>query len=89
MPLGRAAMATVMIMSFINAWNDFLWPLLVSNSESTRTLPVGLALLARKNTVDWPGTMAGAVVTAVPMIVIFIVAQRKFIDGLTAGSTKG
>ena len=50
---------------------------------------VGLALLARKNTVDWPGTMAGAVVTALPMVLVFLVAQRKFIEGLTAGSTKG
>jgi sugar ABC transporter, permease protein len=63
--------------------------MLVSSSESTRTLPVGLALLARKNTVDWPGTMAGAVVTALPMVLVFLVAQRKFIEGLTAGSTKG
>ena len=89
LPLAAPGIATLTVFTFLGAWNDFLWPLLVSNSESTRTLPVGLALLARKNTVDWPGTMAGAVVTAVPMIVIFIVAQRKFIDGLTAGSTKG
>ena len=89
LPLAVPGIATLTVFTFLGAWNDFLWPLLVSNSESTRTLPVGLALLARKNTVDWPGTMAGAVVTAVPMIVIFIVAQRKFIDGLTAGSTKG
>ena len=89
LPLAAPAIATLTIFTFLGAWNDFLWPLLVSNSESTRTLPVGLALLARKNTVDWPGTMAGAVVTAIPMIVIFIMAQRKFIDGLTAGSAKG
>ena len=81
--------ATLTIFTLLGAWNDFLWPMLVSSSESTRTLPVGLALLARKNTVDWPGTMAGAVVTALPMVLVFLVAQRKFIEGLTAGSTKG
>lgn len=89
LPLAAPGIATLTIFTFLGAWNDFLWPMLVSSSESTRTLPVGLALLARKNTVDWPGTMAGAVVTALPMVLVFLVAQRKFIEGLTAGSTKG
>lgn len=88
LPVAAPGIATLTIFTFLGAWNDFLWPLLVSSSETTRTLPVGLALLARKNSVDWPGTMAGAVVSAVPMIIIFLIAQRKFIDGLTAGSTK-
>lgn len=88
LPVAAPGIATLTIFTFLGAWNDFLWPLLVSSSDTTRTLPVGLALLARKNSVDWPGTMAGAVVSAVPMIIIFLIAQRKFIDGLTAGSTK-
>ncbi|SDM25930.1 carbohydrate ABC transporter permease [Actinomyces ruminicola] len=88
LPIAAPGLATLTIFTFLGTWNDFLWPLLVSSSESTRTLPVGLALLARKNSVDWPGTMAGAVVSAVPMVIVFLLAQRKFIDGLTAGSTK-
>ncbi|SHE25462.1 carbohydrate ABC transporter permease [Actinomyces glycerinitolerans] len=88
LPIAAPGLATLTIFTFLDTWNDFLWPLIVSSSESTRTLPVGLALLARKNSVDWPGTMAGAVVTAVPMVIIFLLAQRQFIDGLTAGSTK-
>ena len=59
-------MATLAIFTFIGAWNDFLWPLIVTNSDAMRTLPVGLALLARRNTVVWGPTMAGTVLTVVP-----------------------
>ena len=69
--------------------NDFLWPLIVTNSDQIRTLPVGLALLARKNTVNWSDTMAGTVLAAAPMILVFLILQRRFIEGLTAGSVKG
>jgi multiple sugar transport system permease protein len=76
------------IFTLLQAWNDFLWPLIVSGSDASRTLPVGLALLSSKNTVNWPETMAGSVVTALPMVLIFVVLQRQFIEGLTAGTGK-
>jgi multiple sugar transport system permease protein len=88
-PLAAPGMATLAIFTFIGAWNDFLWPLIVTNSDEMRTLPVGLALLARRNTVVWGQTMAGTVVAVAPMVVIFLVLQRRFIEGLTAGSVKG
>ncbi len=88
-PLAAPGMATLAIFTFIGAWNDFLWPLIVTNSDGMRTLPVGLALLARRNTVVWGQTMAGTVVAVAPMVVIFLVLQRRFIEGLTAGSVKG
>jgi multiple sugar transport system permease protein len=88
-PLAAPGMATLAIFTFIGAWNDFLWPLIVTNSDAMRTLPVGLALLARRNTVVWGQTMAGTVVAVAPMVVIFLVLQRRFIEGLTAGSVKG
>ena len=53
-----------------------------------RTLPVGLALLARRNTVVWGQTMAGTVVAVAPMVIVFLVLQRRFIEGLTAGAVK-
>ena len=87
-PLAAPGIATLTIFTFLATWNDFLWPLIVAGTDQSRTLPVGLALLARKNTVNWPDTMAGAVVTALPMIVIFVVMQRRFIEGLTAGVGK-
>jgi multiple sugar transport system permease protein len=88
LPIARPGLATLAIFTLLQAWNDFLWPLIVSGSDSSRTLPVGLALLNSKNTVNWPETMAGSVVTALPMVLIFIVLQRQFIEGLTAGSGK-
>jgi multiple sugar transport system permease protein len=87
-PLALPGMATLAIFAFLGAWNDFLWPLIVTNSDSMRTLPLGLALLARRNVVEWGVTMAGTVVTAAPMIVVFFVLQRRFIEGLTAGAVK-
>jgi multiple sugar transport system permease protein len=88
-PIALPGMATLAIFTFLGAWNDFLWPLLVTNSDQVRTLPVGLALLARKNTVNWGDAMAGTMLTAGPMILVFIVLQRRFIEGLTAGAVKG
>jgi ABC-type glycerol-3-phosphate transport system permease component len=88
-PLVLPGMATLAIFTFLNAWNDFLWPLLVTSSDDLRTLPVGVALLARRNTINWGDTMAGTVLASLPMIVIFIMLQRRFIEGLTAGAVKG
>ena len=88
-PVAAPGMATLAIFTFLGAWNDFLWPLIVTNSDQIRTLPVGLALLARKNTVNWSDTMAGTVLAAAPMILVFLILQRRFIEGLTAGSVKG
>ncbi len=87
-PLAVPGMATLAIFTFITAWNDFLWPLIVTNSDSMRTLPVGLALLARRNTVVWGQTMAGTVIAVAPMVIVFLVLQRRFIEGLTAGAVK-
>jgi len=87
-PLAAPGMATLAIFTFIAAWNDFLWPLIVTSSDDMRTLPVGLALLARKNTVNWGQTMAGTVLAGGPMIAVFLVLQRRFIEGLTAGAVK-
>jgi multiple sugar transport system permease protein len=88
-PLAKPAIATLAIFTFTAAWNDFLWPLIITNTDNMRTLPVGLAALARKNTVNWTDTMAGAVVTIIPMLVVFAVLQRRLVEGLTAGAVKG
>ena len=87
-PLAAPGMATLAIFTFVAAWNDFLWPLIVTDSDSMRTLPVGLALLARRNTVVWGQTMAGTVVAVAPMVLVFLFLQRRYIEGLTAGSVK-
>lgn len=88
-PLALPGMATLAIFTFLYSWNDFLWPLLVTSSDEMRTLPVGVALLARRNTINWGNTMAGTTLATLPMIVVFLVLQRRFIEGLTAGAVKG
>jgi multiple sugar transport system permease protein len=87
-PLAVPGMATLAIFTFLGAWNDFLWPLIVTSSDDMRTLPVGLALLARRNASDWGTTMAGTIITAAPLIIVFLLMQRRFIEGLTAGAVK-
>jgi ABC-type glycerol-3-phosphate transport system permease component len=89
LPLALPGIATLAIFTFLAAWNDFLWPLLVTSSDAHRTLPVGVALLARKNTINWGDTMAGTVLASFPMIIVFLLLQRRFIEGLTAGAVKG
>ena len=88
LPLALPGVATLVIFTFMNSWNDFLWPRIVTNTESLFTLPVGLAQLQMKNTSNQAQIMAGTVLTALPMILVFLFMQRQFIAGMTAGAVK-
>ena len=88
-PLSRPAVATVAIFSFVGAWNAFLWPLIVLSDRGLLTLPVGVALLQQEFSSNIGLQMAGAVVGAVPMIVLFLVFQRHFLEGVRVGALKG
>jgi multiple sugar transport system permease protein len=88
LPLALPGIATLVILTFMDRWNDFLWPRIVTNSENMFTLPVGLAQLQMKNTSNEAQIMAGTVLTALPMIVVFLFMQRQFIEGMTAGALK-
>ncbi len=88
LPLAVPGIATLVIFTFMGVWNDFLWPRLVINSEKLFTLPLGLAMLQMKNTSNQAQIMAGTVLTALPMIIVFLFMQRQFIEGMTAGALK-
>jgi len=88
-PLAMPGIATLVIFTFMDLWNSFLWPRIVTSSEAMFTLPVGLAQLQLKNTSNWTQIMAGATLTALPMILVFLLMQRRFIEGMTAGAVKG
>ena len=88
-PLAMPGIATLVIFTFMDLWNSFLWPRIVTSSEAMFTLPVGLAQLQLKNTSNWTQIMAGTTLTALPMIVVFLFMQRRFIEGITAGAVKG
>lgn len=88
LPLALPGIATLIIFTFMDTWNAFLWPRIVTSSEKLFTLPVGLAQLQMKNTSNEAQIMAGTVLTALPMIIVFLFMQRQFIEGMTAGALK-
>lgn len=88
-PLARPALAVVALQVFIGTWNAFLWPYLVTNSDSVRTIEVGLQAFTSADGTDPTGLAAAAAFTTLPILVVFLIAQRQFIEGISAGSTKG
>ena len=90
LPLSRPVFVTVGLISLVNKWNDFLWPLIVTNRIEMRVLPVGLAYLYdQEGNSQWGIIMAATIFVVLPIMVIFAWAQRHIIEGLTAGATKG
>lgn len=90
LPLASGALATLATITFMASWNDFLWPLLIlGNEESKRTLPVGLALLQGQYNFDYGKLMAGAVVTTVPVLIIYIFLQRYIVQSVAMSGIKG
>jgi multiple sugar transport system permease protein len=88
-PLCGPALAATAIFTFTYAWEDFLWPLIVVSSSDKYTAPLGLALFVVKNRTSWNLLMAGSVVATLPMIVTFLVFQRRFIQGISMSGLKG
>jgi multiple sugar transport system permease protein len=89
LPLSKPALAAFGLIAFLGSWNSFVWPLIVINRPSMKTLPIGLqSLQGFYGDANWAILMAGAVVAALPMIVIFLFAQRFFIEGITLTGLK-
>jgi multiple sugar transport system permease protein len=89
LPLARGAIATLAIITFLTSWNDFLWPLLILNDRELQTLPVGLSTIQGQYTFDYGKLMAGAVVTAVPVLILYIFLQRYIIQNVAMTGLKG
>lgn len=89
MPMLKPALAVVAIHTTLINWNSFLFPFILTNTASMRTLPVGLALLSQgAHSIDWGHLMAGAVIASLPVIAAFLIFQRQIISGLTSGMSK-
>ena len=89
-PLARPALAVVALQVFIGSWNAFLWPYLVTQSDHFRPVEVGLQMVAfGDGGTDQTGIAAAATFTLLPVLVVFLIAQRQFIEGITVGSSKG
>ncbi len=89
LPALKPIIVTLAIFSFLGAWNDFMWPLIVLTDQDLQTLPVALASLSREHVQDNELMMAGSVVTIVPVLLLFLALQRHYIQGLLLGSVKG
>ncbi|MDQ1195641.1 carbohydrate ABC transporter permease [Agrobacterium sp. SORGH_AS 787] len=88
LPLARPTMAALSIILFLASWNNYLWPLLINSRPGMMTAPVALGTLIGLTKVSWGGIMAGAVLLTAPILVIFVVLQRHFIAGISAGAVK-
>ena len=90
LPTAWPAIATLAIFEFLASWNTFLWPLVATNSDALRTLPVGLAAFrsSMKEVTDWGLLMAATTVSVVPAILVFVAGQRFFVRGLMEGAVK-
>jgi multiple sugar transport system permease protein len=88
LPLLRPILVTLGVFTFLASWNDFMWPLTVLTDESKYTLPVALANLSGEHVLDTELMMAGAVVTVLPGLLLFLFLQRQYIEGITIGSVK-
>ena len=91
LPLSIPALATLGLFSFLGAWRAFMWPLIVVNSESMFTLPLGLNAFkgAYGTDIQWNLLMAGSLIMTIPMIVVFVFTQRYLISGIRLGALKG
>ncbi len=89
LPLLKPIVATLAVLTLLGSWNDFMWPLIVLTDHDLQTLPVALAGLSREHVQDTELMMAGAVVTVLPVLVLFLLLQRYYMQGLMVGSVKG
>lgn len=88
MPLAKPALAALAIFTFIGAWNDFVWPLIITNDISMRTLPVGIMIFQGRYVTEYGATMATAAVCSVPTIIAFLIFQRRITEGIAMTGLK-
>ena len=89
LPLCIPSLATLSITTFMESWNDYLWPLLMLTNKNKMTLPIALSTLNGQYATEYNVLMAGSLISMIPIILIYIVAQRQFKDGMMAGGIKG
>ena len=88
-PLSRAAIGALAVFSFLLAWNQYLWPLLITNKDEYRTVQIGLKALVSTNIDQFNLVMAGTVIAAAPIFALLVLFQKQLIRGLTSGAIKG
>jgi len=89
LPLSKPALATLTTFTFMGSWLNFMWPLIVLNTHDKFTLPVGLAYFQTLHTTDWTLLMAGSLMMILPILIVFIMNQRYFVEGIKLTGIKG
>lgn len=89
MPLARPALATATIFTFLSSWDEFAWALTIINTPQNRTLPIAIQLFQGQNATQWGLVFAASIIAIIPVIVVYLVFQRHFVQGLTSGAVKG
>jgi multiple sugar transport system permease protein len=89
LPLAAPALATLAALTFLDSWNNFLWPLIAITSPSEMTLPLGLSTFQGAHSTEWPLLMAGNMMSLIPMLLVFLVAQRYFVRSVAATGLTG
>jgi multiple sugar transport system permease protein len=89
LPILKPILVTLATFTFLSAWNDFMWPLIILSDSARYTLPVAVANLVGEHVQDTELMMAGAVLTVIPALLVFLVFQRSYVRGILAGSVKG
>lgn len=89
LPVGKAAMITTVIISFINAWNDFLWPLIAVSESAKYTITVGIANFQGTHGTEYAMIMAGALIASIPQFVFYALFRRQIVAGLVMTGIKG
>ena len=88
-PLAKPALLSVGIFVFLWSWNDFIWPLIITNQVAMRTLPVGLSNLQGQYKISWSLLMAASVLATLPVVIAYLFFQREFVQGITLTGLKG
>jgi multiple sugar transport system permease protein len=89
LPLTKPALATLAVLTFMFTWDDFLWPLIITNSDTMRTIQLGLQMLRGEYTLNWEILMAGSTVALIPVFVLFGFSQHFFVEGVTMSGIRG
>jgi multiple sugar transport system permease protein len=89
LPLSLPAMSTLAALTILTSWNDFLWPLIVITNQDQMTVPLGLSYFQGAHATNWPLLMAGNVMSLVPMLLVFVLAQRYFVQSVAGTGLKG
>ena len=89
LPISKPVIASLSIYTFINTWNQYLWPLLTINNNNNRTVQIGISMLQFSEGSNYGVILAGAILILIPSILVFIIGQKQLVKGMTAGAVKG